>query len=1046
MTDKITIWMKALPERLSGIILLCIFSFFFCLSVNGLDRDRSLTQFYHTAWTAKDGAPSQISSIAQTADGYVWIGSARGLFRFDGVQFELYTPPAGTELPSHNIYALTATPDDGLWISFRPSGLGFLKDGIMRVFTSPDEIPKSWVYCFARDLDNRIWAGTHTGLALLDGSRWIDVGAAWNIAPERIRTMFVDRGGTLWVATDSTVVFLPRGAKSFQQTGARIGTVPRMAQAADGRVWMTELTHYARPVPLSNQTINQNSAEVNGNDLEIIADANDMLFDRDGSLLITCSDGIKRVRFPEKLAAVKLTSDDSRVETFKAADGLTDNPVHNLFEDREGNIWVTSAKGLDRFRYSSLVPVKLPPGHQYSTLLAGEHGEIWAGNAVEKNMVVVRGEDVIEQSAPMEISSVYRDADSGDVWWGGAGGIWRRRENQADFFPQPNMSGAPEFVWEIFRADDSGGLWVGLGDVGLIYFNNGVWGERSPPPDLPERSPSASFRDAAGRVWLGYTENLIYSLDADQRVHAFTREDGIDIGRIRVIRGRRPGRVWFGGELGLAFFDGSRFRQIKTSGGESFGTVAGIIETADGSLWLNELRGVIRISAGELEQAAQDPDHAVNYRLFDFLDGLPGGGQMNYTVSTAVEGTDGRLWFATDNGLAWLDPRRISENIAPPPVSIRLLQASEKIYDSFSSINLAAGTQSLRIDYTALSFSIPERVRFKYKLEGSDADWQDAGIRRQAFYNNLKPGNYSFRVIACNNDGVWNEEGANLQFTIAPEFYQTNWFLLLCFAGAGCLVWVGYRWRIYHIKHRLQLQFEERLDERTRIAQDLHDTLLQGVFSASVQLDAATEQLRENSPLKPKLGRVSQLMHLVLTEGRNTVRGLRSQGSETVDLAKAFTEIKQDLDVRGQIDFRLIVNGEVQRLHPIVRDEIYRLGREALVNAFRHSKAKTIEVEIEYSPKYFKLRVRDNGCGISPEILRTGRAGHLGLPGMREGSDRIGAKFKIESRAESGTEVELSVPYRLAFNSRSPGRASAWLYKLGWRSSEKQNPVREDEQ
>lgn len=458
-------------------------------------------------------------------------------------------------------------------------------------------------------------------------------------------------------------------------------------------------------------------------------------------------------------------------------------------------------------------------------------------------------------------------------------------------------------------------------------------------------------------------------------------------------------------------------RTIKTVGGEPFGTVTGIIATPDGALWLNELRGIICISPDEVNQAAQNPEHLVSYRIFDFLDGLPGGTQMNYTVSTAVEGSDGRLWFGTDNGLAWIDPAHITKNFVPPPVSIRSLHTDAKIYDvSADVLNLPQGTQSLRIDYTALSFSIPERVRFRYRLEGADKEWQDAGTRRQAFYNNLRPGNYRFRVIAANNDGVWNETGATLPFTIAPMFYQTNWFALFCLTLAGCLVWLGYKWRIYLVESHLHLQFEDRLAERTHIAQELHDTLLQGVFSASIQLDAVVEQLADDSPVKLRLTRVQQLTGQIMTDGRNTIKGLHSPSMDnSLALEKAFAKIKQDLDIREQIDFRIVTVGEPRPIHPVVRDEIYRFGREALINAFRHSKAEKIEVEIEYAAKYFRLLVRDEGCGIKPEILRSGREGHLGLSGMRECSERMGAKLKIRSRIDSGTEIELFVPQSVAF-------------------------------
>jgi signal transduction histidine kinase len=302
-------------------------------------------------------------------------------------------------------------------------------------------------------------------------------------------------------------------------------------------------------------------------------------------------------------------------------------------------------------------------------------------------------------------------------------------------------------------------------------------------------------------------------------------------------------------------------------------------------------------------------------------------------------------------------------------------------------------------------------------------------------------------VIAGNNDGVWNEEGAFLEFSIAPMFYQTGWFAALCFGLVAVLVWFIYNWRIKHIKSRLHRHFEQRLAERTRIAQELHDTLLQGVFSASMQLDAANEQLPETSALKSKYHHVSRLMAQVMDEGRSTIRGLHSPGNnKTLVLENAFAELKRDFDARENIDFRVVVNGNTRPVHPIVRDEIYRLGREAIANAFRHSKAATIEAEIEYAAKYFKFSVRDNGCGIDREILRRGREGHLGLIGMRECAERIGGKLKIWSRAEGGgTEIELVVPEHVAFQKESSGKFLDWLSKLSPRRTQRQVSAKEQE-
>lgn len=1004
-------------ELAQRFLSLCFAYVFLCSLVFALDRDRTLTQFYHTAWTAKDGAPSQISSLAQTEDGYLWIGSARGLYKFDGVEFTQYLPPAGVSFPSHNVSSLLATPDGGLWITFRPAGAAFLKAGQIKVFSRPEELPKAEIFRIAQDLDGRFWAGTLTGLALFDGKRWLDLGSDWNMPSQRVWAMFADRDGNFWVSIGETVAFLPRGAKSFQQTGLRTPGVAQIAQANDGRLWMTQWRRNIRTMPGVNGVPAANEAELQ-------VEAVSVYFDRAGSLWMSdYHDGVKRVRFPERLAKDRLTDDLQEIESFGASDGLTSNTAFNFFEDREGNVWASSSKGLDRFSYRPFVAVGLPASYSNLTLLAGERGEVWVATTIRNSLLRVSGEKVIKEGGPMEVASVFRDS-SETIWWGNADGIWKQQRNQFVFFPRPeNLSGG---VWEIFPADDPGGLWARMGDTGLAHFNNGVWAGRETPKGLPKKGPSCSFRDQQGRIWLGYSTGDVYFLEGGQ-VRSFSRDDGIDIGKIKVIRGRGA-QIWLGGETGLAMFNNGRFSSVNPAG-EPFGAVSGIVETEDGGLWLNESHGIVHIPASERRRLLTDPVHHISYRLYTILDGIPGGPQINYTVSTVVEASDGRLWFATDSGLAWIDPTRIEQNNLPPPVVVKSLTTDEKTYQSTEILKLPKGTENLRINYTALSLSVPERVRFKYLLEGVDDNWREAGTHREAFFTNLGPGLYRFRVIASNNDGVWNEEGAVLEFTILPMFYQTNWFLGLCFTTLVTLVWLGYKWRVRQVQSLLHLQFQERLAERTRIAQDLHDKLLQGFVSAKMQLFTEVHDLPPETPKTKRLKSVYELLGQLIEEGRNTVKDLRaSEYDEFTDFEKQFLKIREEFDDDKNVDFRIVISGTQRLLHPLVGNEILQIGHEALINAFRHSRATTIEMEIEYGIKSFNLSVRDNGCGIDSEILRSGREGHWGLTGMRERAEKIRAQIKIWSRVNAGTEVVVSVPRRFAF--KDPGLSSDWIRKL----------------
>ena len=1004
-------------ELLRRCLSLCFFCTFLSSFAFAIDRDRTLSQLHHTAWTAKDGAPSQISSLAQTEDGYLWIGSARGLYKFDGVEFTQYIPPAGVSFPSHNVSSLLATPDGGLWITFRPAGLAFLKAGQIKVFSRPEELPKAEVFGIAQDLDGRFWAATLRGLALFDGTRWLDLGSDWNLPSQRVWAMFTDRDGTFWVSIGEAVAFLPRGAKSFQRTGLRTLGVAQIAQAKDGRLWMTEWRKHVRTMPAVNGVLASNDAE-------LPVEAISVFFDRAGSLWMSdYRDGVKRVRFPERLAKGSLTRDPQEIESFGASDGLTSNTAFNFLEDREGNVWASSSKGLDRFSSRPFISVGLPAAYSNLTLLTGASGEVWVATTIRDSLLRVSSEKISKEGGPMEVASVFRDS-GGITWWGNADGIWKQNRNQFVFFPRPaSLSGG---IWEIFPADDPGGLWARVADTGLVHFNNGVWARRETPKGLPEKGPSCSFKDQQGRIWLGYSSGSVYFMEGGQ-VRSFSRNDGIDIGKIKVIRGRGA-QIWLGGETGLALFNNGRFSSVNTAG-EPFGAVSGIVETEDGGLWLNESHGIVHIPASESRQLLTDPGHRINYRLYNILDGIPGGPQINYTVSTAVEASDGRLWFATDSGLAWIDPARIQKNNLPPPVVVKSLTTDEKTYQSTEILELPKGTENLRINYTALSLSVPERVRFKYLLEGADNNWRDAGTHREAFFTNLGPGAYRFRVIASNNDGVWNEEGAVLEFTILPMFYQTNWFLALCFAAVACLAWVGYRWRVRQVKNLLRLQFQERLAERTRIAQDLHDKLLQGFVSAKMQLFTEVHDLPPETLKTKRLKGIYELLGQLIEEGRNTVKDLRaSEYDEFTDFEKAFLKIREEFDTGNNVDSRIVISGTQRLLHPLVGSEMVQIAHEALVNAFLHANASTIEIQIEYGIRSLNLIVRDNGRGIDSEILRSGREGHWGLTGMRERAEKIKAEIRILSRVNAGTEVVVSVPRRFAF--KDPGLFSDWIRRL----------------
>jgi signal transduction histidine kinase len=403
------------------------------------------------------------------------------------------------------------------------------------------------------------------------------------------------------------------------------------------------------------------------------------------------------------------------------------------------------------------------------------------------------------------------------------------------------------------------------------------------------------------------------------------------------------------------------------------------------------------------------------YGLADGLRGTEGVKRHQSVVTDPL----GRIWFSLNHGISSVDPARLARNSAPVIVHLIAISADNSAVGLGGSVHIPGGRQRITFGFTGLGLASPERVRFRYRLDGFDHGWSEPTAAREAIYTNPSPGPYRFRVIASNADGVWSGDEAAVALQVDPLYWQTSWFRVLCALTCILAIVAIYRIRLHQLTRRLNIRFDERLAERTRIAQELHDTLLQGFLSASMQVDVASDHLPADSPAKPTLTRALQLMGQVIDEGRNAVHGLRSTQSASLDLEQALSRIPGEMapagQGRGQVDFRVVVNGEPRPLKPALRDEVYRIAREAIINAFRHAKARNIEVGLSYSSTYLQLIVRDDGCGIDPQVVHSGREGHWGLSGMRERADRLGARLRVFSSATAGTEVDLSVPGRVAF-------------------------------
>ncbi len=536
-------------------------------------------------------------------------------------------------------------------------------------------------------------------------------------------------------------------------------------------------------------------------------------------------------------------------------------------------------------------------------------------------------------------------------------------------FPAPQMPEANSLA-----ADPQGGIWLGLADGGLARYRNG----RTETFHRPETFQLEHFRAPKVNQVLVSAEGAVLGATA----------------------------------AGLLGWRNGTLQTMTVRNGLPCDGLYGLITDTRGALWLYTRCGLVVIGNEALERWWKDARAVVEVKVFDALDGArPAAAAFEPLTSRSP---DGRLWFANENGVQMIDPVHLAENAIPPPVHIEEVVADRKSYSPRNGLRIPPLTRDLQIDYTALSFVAPQKVRFRYKLEGRDAGWQEPGTRRQAFYSDLRPGPYRFRVIACNNDGVWNDEGATLDFTIAPAWYQTTSFLLVCAVSSLLVAWTLYRLRVRQIARTIGARFDERLAERTRLARELHDTFLQTIQGSKMVADDALEQSGDPVRMRRAMEQLSGWLGRAVQEGRAALSSLRTSTTEGNDLMAALKRATESEVIPSSMAVTCSVAGDPVEMHPIVRDEIYRIGYEAILNACMHSRAARLRVELEYAQDLV-LRVSDNGVGIDPAVAGHGKPGHFGLQGMRERAVRIEGKLTLSS-GSTGTTISLLVPGGIAYH------------------------------
>jgi len=934
------------------------------------------------SWTIDDGLPQNgVFAIAQTPDGYLWIGTQEGLARFDGVQFRLFDRRPSPGPPSPAILALHVSRDGRLWIG-TDRGLLRLEAG----FLVPVSLASDRVHVIRESRDGGLWAGTSGGLARLgpDGS---GPGAGRLLAGQEVVALHEDGEGRLWAGGSGGLHVCGSGgcAEVGLESGLPPGPVSALWGAGDGGLWVG--TPCCGLYRLAGRR-----AEARGPPGEHVVS---VLEDRQGTVWLATEQGLRSFR-------------EGRFQTFPGDPHGLSRRAYSVFEDREGSLWVgLYYDGLARLSVGKVAAYGRAPDLSYppvSTVYEDRKGSVWFGTfghglgRLSEDGVTFRTR---EQGLPEDIAGPIVEDAAGVLWVGVRSSGTLYRLTAAGLSPLRLGSHPPRILHE----DPPGTLWIGTRGGGLYRWRGGRLDQWTTREGLPSDTVRTIASDGEGGLWLGTLRGLVRF--REEGLTVYDSADGRPLQSVAALYRDPDGPLWIGtGERGLGRYADGRFAFFGSAQGLCDDRVFVVLDDGLGSLWMSSNRGIFQVSKKDLDEVAAGTRPRVSCTLYGRGDGMESSECNGGIQPAGFRGRDGRLWFATVQGLAVVDPSALgTRNLLPPPVWIEEVQVDGRTVPLADGAHVPPGTRRLEVAYTGLSLVAPEKVRFRHRLLGFDSDWVEAGGRRSASYTSLPPGDYVFQVIASNNDGLWNEEGARLSFRVRPFFYQTTWFYLaiaLLLAGAAGAV---HTVRVRGLRLRNAL-----LAERARVSQEIHDSMSQIMTGVILQLDAATETLPQGpGACRPYLARASRLAKEGIDEARRILRGLPDPAIERSDFSHGLRGRVASIIEGTEVSLQVREEGRPFPLTRELKGELLHIAQEAVTNALRHGQARRIVAVIAFEDRGIRLTVEDDGRGFAPAVPGAGGSG-LGLAGMaRRVSDRQGT-LDIHGRPGGGTTLAAYLP------------------------------------
>ena len=965
------------------------------LPARALDREVGLANIHHTRWTALDGAPAQITSMAQTPDGWLWLGTYDGLYRFDGLRFTRVELPQRGMLPRDRIYALGAERDGRLTITYAGFGMSTLyPDGRLEELphTGPSLGP---ILSTAIDVDGSIWIGAYSGVHRFDGQRWLPV--AFDGVPEAggMHNMLLDQYGQMWVSDREGAWRLDRQRGRFVRITMHGGF---FAMSPDGRLWLANGGRMSLLPGAPDGRVLPPPQGFNRTEVRPAA-----LFDRDGTLWSLGAGRELRLRYGAgALPDAAFDAGEGEGDVVASPPLSGDDPEY-ILEDLEGNVWIATQHGLDRFREQRVHRSPLSGAGYYFTLARDADGVVWVADRSNGSLWRIAPGRAPQVERGRYATMVAND-HRGALMLAGTHGIEVRYRGAVERIPFPSgPDGKPAALRLGGMGHDGKVLWIFSGPTGLMGLVDGKWLPRSEFP-LPPKISVSTAGAKPGQQWLGLGDGELVFYDNGVR-QAY---DASAVGMASRIFAE--GDITISGARGMGVLKDGRVQLLRAQDPDVLRNVTGMHVTPEGDRWLNGAGGAVHVRAEDWRRSMADPGLPLRYRQFGVQDGYTGKAMTEIRMPTAMADGGGRIWLVTSGGVVSIDNTPSSRNGHAPRVAILGAEAGGVAVAAAGALALPAGSNDFSIAFTALGLRRPDGLRFEYRLDGVDRDWQAAGDRRVAWYTNVAPGAYRFQVRARNEDGVASANTAALELEIAPTLLESRPFQLACALAALALGYSLYCYRVRHLTRRLAERLRMRTAERERIARTLHDSFLQTVEALALRLDTVVRAMPDGDRSRTRLEQVLDEADQAIAEGRDRLQELRMSDNVTLDcvIDDALRRLQED---HPGVVAGFEADGSAVRLAPALAEEVAEIAREAMRNAFRHAGATRIDVRLAYGRRRLALEVADDGRGVAEAVLQAGRRdGHWGLVGMRERAAQIGGQLTVDSVAGRGTTVRLAVP------------------------------------